>query len=120
VATWPTYLPAAWLDGAPLNVQPGVVRSEMLSGHVRQRMVMTLPFDTYSATFSFSNLEFRAFEFFIRDMVGQSEWFIGPYHDGSGQQSGTIRLVGGGYSATQNSDTGYWSVTAEIEIDGRK
>jgi len=120
VATWPTGLPAACLDGSPLNIQSGVMRTEMLSGHVRQRGVSVLPFDSYAATFSFSDIEFRLFEYFIRDIVGQSDWFAGPYHDGSGQQSGTIRLVGGGYSATQNSDTGYWSVTAEIEIDGRK
>ena len=83
-------------------------------------MTMASPFDTYDVTFSFSGLEFRAFEYFIRDIVGQADFFTGPYHDGAGQQTGSIRLVGGAYSATQDPETDHWNVTAQIEIDGRK
>ena len=120
MATWPLALPAA-LVGSPLNIQPGVRRAEFLSGHVRQRMVMASPFDTYAATFTFSNPEFRVFEYFIRETINSVDWFTGPYHDGAGHSaSGTIRIVGGAYSAEKSADTDQWTVTTTIEIDGRK
>jgi len=120
MATWPAGLPLGWLDGSPLMVNAGVSRAEMVSGYVRQRRVMVTPFDTYNVTFIFSQIEFRAFEYFVRETLNQGDWFTGFYHDGAGQQTGTIRFVGGGYTAMNDAETGFWNITAQIEIDGRK
>lgn len=120
MAIWPSILPAGWLVGSPLAIRSGVSRIQMLSGHVRQRQAVVSPFDTFEITFNFNDVEFRLFEHFVRIDVNQGDWFTGPYHDGAGQQTGTIRFVDGAYSAQHQPDTGHWSITAQIEIDGRK
>lgn len=118
--TWPPGLPKGWQLGTPLKVDSGVNRTPMLSGHVRQRVALTLPFDQWPATLVLDDAEFRVFEYFMRDVLSQEDWYTGPYHDGGGIQTGTLRLVGGEWKADQDPETGVWTITAKIEIDSRK
>lgn len=119
MATWPAALPNGWMLGTPLRIDTGISRATMRSGRVRQRVNITKPFDTYNARLELADEEFRLFEYFMRDVVNQEDWYTGPYHDGGGAQTGTLRVVGGAWTA-QQQDGGLWTVSAQIEIDGRK
>lgn len=118
--TWPPGLPKGWQLGTPLDIESGVVRTSMLSGHARQRVEISLPFDRFQAQLVLSDLELRVFEYFMRDVLTQVDWYEGPYHDGGGIQTGTLRVVAGAWQASQDPATGAWNVSAHIEIANRK
>ena len=117
---WPTALPNGWLVGTPIAVSPGVVGRRFASGRLRQRREIVYPHDRYEARLDFDPVEFRLFEYFVKTVLNRIDWYSGPYHDGGGLQTGTLRLVGGAYQARHGATTGAWTVNAVIEIEGRK
>lgn len=113
---WPSILPAPTVEYS-LDIAHSSARTEMESGHIRQRRRFSDSNQSISVSWSFTDLEFQLFESFATHKLdGGNGWFETDILSGGGVVRHKVRIQNGQYSASYQNFM-HWTVSATLDVE---
>lgn len=115
--TWPGGLPEFSREYSLQNKAPGIRRTKMNAGNVRQRQLYYSNDDHVNVRLELTMNQFMVFEYFAK-VATRGGWFRGHIWDSRGRVNKTVRIIGNNYKAVPLGVT-HWAVDFALEVDNR-
>ena len=124
IPVYPSYLPGLLQSGYTLKTQQNILRTQMMDGYTRQRIINSGKPSSLSVSISMSGAEYAKFTKWLNENVdGGAAWFQLPMLSSdsanNGPQYQTVRIQNGEISAVLQWRSGTenrWKITLNLDV----